>query len=146
MSVRLNYYEAGAKAMKVMLAMEDHLNKSNLEHSLRELVKMRVSQINGCAFCIDMHSRDARAAGETEARLYQLSAWHEAPCFSDRERAALAWTEALTHLADGPPSAELYERMASHFDEEQQVDLTAQINAINAWNRMNVGFAVPPQD
>jgi AhpD family alkylhydroperoxidase len=116
------------------------VRSSGLEASLLELVKTRASQINGCAWCLDMHTKDARARGETEQRLYLLSAWRECTCYSDRERAALAWTEAVTQIAvAGVPDA-LYEEVRRHFDEKAIVDLTLAIIAINGWNRMNVAF------
>lgn len=144
MKSRLNLYAVAPHVLKPMLAMEQAIKAQGLEHSLVELVKTRASLINHCAFCIDMHTRDARAAGETEQRLYLLSAWHEAPCYSERERAALAWTDALTLIAEtGAPDA-VYEVMAAHFDPEEQVKLTHLIVTINAWNRFAVGFRNVP--
>jgi AhpD family alkylhydroperoxidase len=123
-----------------MVELEDHLRNSGLEYSLYELVKMRASQINGCAFCLHMHSKDARAAGETEERLYLLNAWRESSLYTPRERAALAWTEALTLLAQtGAPDAD-YERLKPHFSEVEIVNLTLLIGLINSWNRMAVGL------
>jgi AhpD family alkylhydroperoxidase len=113
---------------------------SGIEHGLRELVEVRASQINGCANCVNMHTVFAREHGETEQRLYLLAAWREAPCYTDRERAALGWTEALTRLCDGPDLDEAYEALQAHFSEEEQVKLTLMINVINGWNRIAVGF------
>ena len=136
--------------LKAMTAVEASLAASGLEHSLLELVKMRASQINGCAFCIHMHATDARAAGETEMRLYMLNAWRESPLYSDRERAALAWTEALTLLAATGAPDEDFEMVKAQFSEPEQVNLTLAIGAINLWNRLQVGLravhAVGPAD
>lgn len=140
MRARINPHALSPKALQPMLDMEAYLAASGLEHSLIELVKMRASQINGCAYCLHMHSRDARAAGESEERLYLLSAWRESSLYTDRERAALAWTEALTRLADtGAPDAD-YEGLKPHFSEEEIVRLTMLVVAINGWNRIAVGF------
>ena len=137
---RLNPYTAAPAAMDTIQALESYIAGSGLEHSLVELVKMRASQINGCAYCLHMHSRDARAAGETEERLYVLSAWRESSLFTDRERAALAWTEALTLLPEtGAPDAE-YEGLKPLFSDAEIVNLTLLITTINAWNRFAVGF------
>jgi AhpD family alkylhydroperoxidase len=123
-----------------MFGLEKYVRGCGLEASLLELVKMRASQINGCAFCLDMHSKDARAAGETEQRLYLLSAWREAPFYTPRERAALAWTEALTSVADGHVPDEVYAEAREHFGEKELVDLSLAVVAINGWNRLAVGF------
>jgi AhpD family alkylhydroperoxidase len=124
-----------------MLQMQLAVNKSGLEESLLELVKSRASQINGCAWCLDMHTKDARAMGETEQRLYLLPVWRDASCYTPRERAALAWTEAVTKIADvhDVPDA-IYAEARKHFDERALVDLTMAIIAINGWNRLNVAF------
>ncbi|HNQ56871.1 MAG TPA: carboxymuconolactone decarboxylase family protein [Candidatus Desulfobacillus denitrificans] len=138
---RLDYKLASPEAFKAMLHTEQQIHRSGLEASLLELVKTRASQINGCAWCLDMHTKDARAQGETEQRLYLLTAWREAPCYSARERAALAWTEAVTRIAethDVPDAA--YKEARRHFDEKALVDLTLAIIAINGWNRLNVAF------
>lgn len=140
MHSRLNFAAAAPNAIKAMRALEDYVQSCGLEKSLIELVKTRASQINQCAFCIEMHTRDARAAGESEARLYLLSAWRESSLYSDRERAALAWTEALTWLADTGAPDEDYDQMRAAFSEEEQVNLTLLIGAINVWNRLAVGF------
>lgn len=141
MTQRLDYKNASPKGFAAILALELHARASGLEHGLLELVKTRVSQLNGCAFCLDMHTKDARAMGETEQRLYLLPVWREAPCYSERERAALAWTEALTDLASmhDVPDA-VYEQARRHFDAKALVDLTLAVITINGWNRLNVAF------
>ena len=140
MSARLNPYAAAPDVISAMVAFEKAVVSSGLEHSLIELVKMRASQINGCAYCLHMHSTDARKQGESEMRLYLLDAWRESSLYSERERAALAWTEALTRLADTRAPDADYAEMARHFTEEEQVNLTVAINMINSWNRIAVGF------
>jgi AhpD family alkylhydroperoxidase len=132
------------KLMQAMLELEGKVSGSGLEKSLMGLVKVRASQINGCAFCIHMHSKDARDHGETEERLYLLNAWREAPCFSERERAALAWTDALTLLSETHAPDADYESMKAQFTEEEQVKLTLLIATINSWNRIVVGFRTVP--
>lgn len=141
MPQRLDYKLASPEAFSAMLHTEQQIHKSGLEASLLELVKSRASQLNGCAWCLDMHTKDARAQGETEQRLYLLPTWREAPCYSERERAALAWTEALTLIADthDVPDA-VYAQAREHFSEKALVDLTLAIVAINGWNRLNVAF------
>ena len=124
--------------------MERYLRTCGLEESLLLLVKMRASQINGCAYCLDMHSKDARAAGETEQRLYVLDAWRESPFYTDRERAALAWTESLTRIADTHAPDEVFREVREHFDEKELADLTLAIVTINAWNRIAIGFRAEP--
>jgi AhpD family alkylhydroperoxidase len=126
-----------------MLGLQNYVNDSGLEHGLLELVKMRASQINGCAYCLDMHSKDARAAGETEQRLYLLDAWREAPMYSPRERAALEWTEAVTRLPGAEVPDAVYRSVREHFSEEELVKLTFAVVAINGWNRLNIAFRVP---
>lgn len=140
MSQRLDYKLASPEAFKVMIHTEQHIHKSGLEESLLELIKSRASQINGCAWCLDMHTKDARARGDTEQRLYLLPVWREAQCYSALERAALAWTEAITQIATQEVSDSLYAEVREHFDEKTLVDLTLAIIAINGWNRMNVAF------
>lgn len=140
MSQRLNYQKASPDGLAAMLGLEQHARRSGLEHSLLELVKTRVSQINGCAYCLDMHTKDARAAGETEQRLYLLPAWREAPFYSERERAALAWAEAVTLVSQEEISDELYAEVSRHFGEKELVNLTFAVIAINGWNRLNVPF------
>ena len=140
MTTRLNAYAVAPEGVKKMIELEDLLRESGLEYSLYELVKMRASQINGCAFCLHMHSKDARAAGETEERLYLLNAWRESSLYTPRERAALAWTEALTLVAQtGAPDAD-YDGLKPHFSEVEIVNLTLLIGLINSWNRMAVGL------
>lgn len=143
MEQRINYQKTASGAFKAMLAMENHVRQCGLEHSLLELVKTRASQINGCAFCIDMHTKDARAAGETEQRLYGLSAWRETPFYSERERAALELTEAVTLITNGGVPDELYQKVREHFSEEETVNLVAAIIAINGWNRLAITFHTP---
>jgi AhpD family alkylhydroperoxidase len=140
MQQRLDYRLASPDAFMALRGTEQQVHRSGLEASLLELVKTRASQLNGCAWCLDMHTKDARARGETEQRLYLLSAWREAPCYSERERAALAWTEAVTHIAPHGVSDAIYDEARRHFDEKALVDLTLAVIAINGWNRMNVAF------
>ena len=144
MKARLNYSKVATEAIKGMLEMEKYVHNSGLERLLYELVKTRASQINGCAYCLDMHTKDARKAGETEQRLYALSAWKETPFYTERERAALAWTEALTLIAENEVSDELYEATRKYFSEEDLVTLTIAIVAINGWNRLAIGFRSVP--
>ncbi|MEN0107436.1 MAG: carboxymuconolactone decarboxylase family protein [Pseudomonas sp.] len=141
---RMKYAEVAPHAFKAMLGLEKALGESALEKSLHELVKIRASQLNGCAYCIDMHTADALKLGETPRRIFALSAWHETPFFSERERAALLWTETLTLQAErGAPDA-IYNEVAEHFSDRELVDLTFAIATINAWNRFGVGFAMQP--
>ena len=140
MSARLNPYAAAPEMIAAMTALETAVVSSGLEHSLIELVKTRASQINGCAFCIHMHTRDARAHGESEERLYLLSAWWESSLFTPREKAALTWTDSLTLIAQTRASDADYATMREHFDEAEAVKLTMLIGAINVWNRLAVGF------
>lgn len=144
MTVRINYGSKAPKAMHAMLALEKHIHESGLEESLIELVKLRASYINGCAYCVDMHSKDARAEGETEQRIYAVPVWHETPFFTPRERAALAWTEAVTLIADGGVPDELYEEARQHFEEAELVELTMAVIAINGWNRLAITFHTEP--
>ncbi len=137
---RIDYKQASPGAYKAMLNMETYVRGSGLEHSLLELVKTRVSQINGCAYCLDMHTKDARAAGETEQRLHVLAAWREAPFYTERERAALAWAEAVTLVATNDLPDALYKEVRAQFDEKALVDLTLAIVTINGWNRIAIGF------
>jgi AhpD family alkylhydroperoxidase len=140
MKPRMNFYQAAPETIKALSAVEAQITASGLEKSLIELVKTRASQINGCAFCINMHTQDARKLGETEQRLYMLSAWRESPLYTDRERAALAWTEAVTLIADTHAPDDLYEELRAHFSEPEMVNLTMLIGAINAWNRIAISF------
>lgn len=144
MKVRLNYAKIAPDALKAMLEIEKYVQSSGLERSLYELVKIRVSQINGCAFCLDMHTKDARKAGETEQRLYTLSAWRETPFYSKRERAALEWTEALTLISENDVPDPLYDTIRKHFNDKEIVALTMAIVAINGWNRLAVSFRTVP--
>lgn len=144
MSARTNYYTASPDAMKAMTALETAVAKLGLEPPLLELVKLRASQINGCAFCIDTHTTDARKAGESERRLHGVSVWRETPFFTPREQAALAWTESLTQVsATHAPDAD-YALVKANFSDKEQVDLTLAIVTINAWNRFGVGFRKMP--
>jgi len=140
---RIDYGHAAPDAGKAMYGLERYVHESGLEQSLLELVKMRSSQINGCAYCLDMHSKDALAAGETVQRLVELNAWREAPFYSDRERAALGWTEAVTLVASSQVPDEVYEEARRHFSEKELVDLTMAIVAINGWNRLSIAFRTP---
>ncbi|HYA18750.1 MAG TPA: carboxymuconolactone decarboxylase family protein [Bryobacteraceae bacterium] len=140
MSLRVNFFKAAPEVMKAMSEFGNAVNAAGLEAPLLELVKMRASQMNGCAFCIDMHSKDARALGETEQRLYALNAWRETPFYTDRERAALEWTEAITSIQDGHAPDDVFERVRREFSEEELVKLTLAIVAINGWNRIAIAF------
>jgi AhpD family alkylhydroperoxidase len=144
MQARLDYATAAPGARKAMSALSYYTNHCGLEPSLLELVKIRASQLNHCAYCIDMHTIDARALGESEQRLYALSAWHETPFYSERERAALALTEAVTLIADEPVSDEVYAAARQHFSDEELVNLTLAIITINGWNRLSLTFRTVP--
>jgi AhpD family alkylhydroperoxidase len=141
MTAKFNPHAAAPELMKLWIDASNAANTS-LENSLTELVKTRASILNGCANCINMHTAEARAHGESEQRLYLLAAWKEAPCYTDRERAALAWTDALTALSQGHTQEAAYDALAEHFTEEEQVNLTLLINVINGWNRLAVGFGL----
>ena len=141
---RIDAHKAAPEAYEAMLALERYLHRCGLEHSLIELVKLRASQINGCAYCIDMHTKDARAAGETEQRLYLLDAWRESPFYSPRERAALAWTEAVTQVSETHVPDDVYKEARQHYSEKELVDLNWVVVAINAWNRLAIPFRFPP--
>ncbi|RZK02423.1 MAG: carboxymuconolactone decarboxylase family protein [Novosphingobium sp.] len=141
MTPKLNPYTAAPEIMKPWMAVSDAVNTS-LEHSLVELVKLRSSILNGCANCINMHAADARMAGESEQRLYLVAAWHEAPVFTPRERAALAWTDALTKLSQGHTHDAAWDALAEQFTEEERVNLTLLINVINGWNRIATAFGL----
>jgi AhpD family alkylhydroperoxidase len=143
MQERLPYAKLSAEPAKSLYALGAYLARCGLEKGLLELVKIRASQINGCAFCIDMHTKDARAGGETEQRIYALNAWRETPFFTDRERAALAWTEAVTRIGDGVSDL-VFTEASQHFNEKELVDLTWAIAAINAWNRIAISFRAVP--
>jgi len=143
MEQRLNFYESGPAAMKAMLGLEQHLGKTSLEKPLIELVRLRASQINGCAYCVDLHSSDARKAGESERRLATLVVWRESPLFTERERAALEWTEALTLVARTHVPDWVWQRVEPHFTAQEVVDLTLLVTTINAWNRFAIAFRKP---
>jgi AhpD family alkylhydroperoxidase len=146
MKPRMNYYQAAPETIKALVALEEQIQASGLEKSLIELVKIRASQINGCAFCVDMHAADARKAGETERRLMGVSVWRETPFFTPRERAALAWTEALTRLSETHAPDADYAAINEHFTAAEQVNLTLAIGVINVWNRFGVGFRKMPAE
>src|ERR1700755_1425678 len=140
MEQRVDYPRLAPEATRAMYALGTYLAGCGLEHALLELVKIRASQINGCAFCIDMHTKDARALGETEQRIYALNAWRETPFFSDRERAALEWTEALTRCGESHVPDVLYQRVREQFEETELVALTFMVVVINSWNRLAISF------
>ncbi|MEK1843809.1 MAG: carboxymuconolactone decarboxylase family protein, partial [Pseudomonas sp.] len=144
MQPRIDFYTASPDGLKAMMALEAAVSKLPLEKSLIELVKLRASQINGCAFCIDMHTADAIKGGETPRRLFAVTAWREAPFFTDRERAALAWTESLTQLSLTHAPDEDYALLSAEFSPKEMVDLTVAISTINSWNRLAVGFRKMP--
>ena len=143
MEPRLEYVKLAPEGYRALAQLQRYVDGTGLEPLLLELVKMRASQINGCAYCIDMHTKDARAAGETEGRIYALNAWRETPFFSDRERAALAWTEAVTRIGDGVSDA-LFAEASGQFSEKELADLTWAVAAINAWNRVAISFRSVP--
>ena len=144
MHPRLDFYKTSPDAVKAMLAFSASVEKLGLEHSLLELVKLRASQINGCAYCVDMHAADARKGGETERRLYAVPVWRETPFFTQRERAALAWTEAVTTISAGGAPDDVYEALSAQFTEKERMDLTLAISMINCWNRLAIGFRMMP--
>jgi AhpD family alkylhydroperoxidase len=144
MESRIAYLKVAPGAYKAVLGLEEYLHQCGLEENLLDLVKLRASQVNGCAYCIDMHWKDLRAAGENDQRLYGLDAWEESPYYSDRERAALAWTEAVTNLRDGHVRDEVYEHARKHFSEKELADLTLAVAAINAWNRLAISGRTEP--
>jgi AhpD family alkylhydroperoxidase len=141
MKARIDYTRVAPQILRPLFSLQGPIESSGIEPAVLELVKMRASQINGCAYCLDMHSKDARAEGETEQRLYLLNAWREAPSlYSERERAALAWTEAVTLVSEGHVPDAVYEEVRGHFTEQELVALTLAVVAINGWNRLNVAF------
>ena len=140
MEQRMDYMAAATEGLAALRGVQTYVDSCGLEHSLLELVKTRASQINGCGYCLDMHTKDARAAGETEQRLYLLTAWREAPFYSERERAALAWTEVITRISEEPIEDDLYAEMRRHFNEKELTDLTLAVIAINGWNRLAIPF------
>jgi AhpD family alkylhydroperoxidase len=144
MEQRFNYFKAAPDAYKAMSGLEAYLHGCGLEEGLLHLIKLRASQINGCAFCLDMHSKDLRSIGETEQRLYTLDAWRECPWYTDRERAALAWTEALTLVTQGHVPDVVYEEARKQFNEKELTDLSVAITTINAWNRLSIAFRTAP--
>ena len=144
MKQRYNYFKAAPDAYKAMINLETYLQGCGLEGGLLHLIKMRVSQINGCAFCLDMHSKDLRANGETEQRIYTLDAWRECPWYTDRERAALAWAEALTLITQGHVPDAVYDEARQHFNEKELTDLSIAITTINAWNRLSISARTTP--
>ena len=143
MQQRIDYLKSGRGVYHAMLGIEEYLGKSGLDQKLRHLMEVRASQINGCAYCIDMHWKDARAAGETEQRLYGLNAWEESPYYTDRERAVLAWTEAVTNIRDGHVRDEVYEEVKKYFNEKEIADLTLAVGQINMWNRLAIAARAP---
>ena len=144
MDERWNYAKVAPGAYHAMLGLEQYLHQSGLAESLLHLIKLRASQINGCAYCLDMHWKDLKSIGETDQRLYELNAWEEAPFYSERERAALAWTEAVTHVAKTHVPDPVYEKVRSAFSEKEIADLTLAVAAINAWNRLAIAGRVTP--
>jgi len=144
MEQRFNYFKAAPDAYKAMSGLESYLHGCGLEEGLLHLIKLRASQINGCAFCLDMHWKDLRAIGEDEQRLYSLDAWRECPWYTDRERAALAWTEALTLVTQGHVPDAVYEEARKQFSEKELTDLSIAITTINAWNRLSIAARTTP--
>ncbi len=144
MEPRIDHRKAAPGAMSALYGVEKYLHTCGLPEKLLHLIKLRVSQINGCAYCIDMHSKDLRAAGDTEQRLYLLDAWHEAPFYTDRERAALAWAEAVTRITEGHVPDAVYEQARRQFSEAELVNLTLAVATINAWNRLSIAFRSVP--
>jgi AhpD family alkylhydroperoxidase len=140
MKSRMDYWKIAPGAFKAMMSLDTYLREADLDHALVHILTLRASQINGCAYCIDMHWKDARAAGETEQRLYGLQAWRESSYYTDRERAALEWTEALTNITDGHMPDHIYDQVRGFFTEKELADLTWAVAAINAWNRVAIAF------
>ncbi len=144
MEGRLDYTKASPEAFKAMLQMEGVVRRSGIDPKLLELIKIRASQLNGCAYCIDMHTKDARFKGEGEQRIYALDAWRETTFYTEKERAALAWTEAITNIQAGHAPDEVYEELSRNFSEQERVNVTLAITTINAWNRIAIGFRLVP--
>lgn len=144
MQPRFDYQKHAPEVMKIMLSLEQYLSQCGLDPGLMHLLKMRASQINGCAYCLDMHSIDARALGETEQRLYALDAWRETPFFTDKERAALAWTEAITRVAETHVPDEVYEEVKKYFSEKEVINLMVVATVINMWNRLAISTRAVP--
>ncbi|MBL8101564.1 MAG: carboxymuconolactone decarboxylase family protein [Anaerolineales bacterium] len=143
MEQRLDYSKTAPDGIGILRQLERYLKKTGLEPDLVELVKLRASQINGCAYCIDMHTKDARSHGESEQRLYGVTAWREMPFYSERERAALVWTESVTRINKDQVPDEIYRQASQHFTEKEMVDLTLAVIAINSWNRLAISFRTP---
>jgi AhpD family alkylhydroperoxidase len=144
MEPRIDYLKSARGAYHALLGIEHYLQQCGLEESLQHLLKLRVSQINGCAYCIDMHWKDLRAAGESEQRLYGLDAWDESPYYTDRERAALAWAEAVTNIKDGHVPDAVFEHVKNFFNDKELADLTLAVTAINSWNRLSIAARTVP--
>ena len=144
MEPRIDYLKSARGAYHALLGVEHYLQQSGLEESLQNLIKLRVSQVNGCAYCIDMHWKDLRAAGESEQRLYGLDAWEESPYYTDRERAALAWSEAVTNIQEGHVPDAVFEHVKNFFNDKELADLTLAITAINSWNRLSIAARTVP--
>jgi AhpD family alkylhydroperoxidase len=144
MAERINYSKVAPGGYRAMSGLEKAVRESGLEPSLLDLIKLRASQVNGCAYCLDMHWKDARARGESEQRLYSLDAWRETSYYTERERAALTWTEAVTQITGNHVPDELYEQVRPHFSEEELVNLTLAVVAINGWNRLAISFRTEP--
>ena len=144
MEPRIDYLKSARGAYHAMLGIEHYLQQCGLEESLQNLIKLRVSQINGCAYCIDMHWKDLKAAGEAEQRLYGLDAWEESPYYTERERAGLAWAESVTNIQEGHVPDEVFERVKKFFNDKELADLTLAVTAINAWNRLSVAARTVP--
>jgi AhpD family alkylhydroperoxidase len=143
--MRIDYYKLAPDAVKAMLSLESYVTKSGLEKSLIELIRLRASQINGCSYCVDVHTTDAKKAGESERRLHSVVVWKESPFFTDRERAAFAWTEAVTLLSVDYAPDDVYQETLKHFSEKEMIDLTMVIITINSWNRLAVSFRKLPK-
>ena len=144
MEPRIDYLRAGRGVYEAMLGLEKYLQQCGIEETLLDLVKLRASQMNGCAYCIDMHWKDLRSLGENEQRLYGLNAWEESPYYTDRERAVLAWTEAVTNIQEGHAPDDVYKEVQRHFSEKELADLTLAIASINAWNRLAIAGRIVP--
>ncbi|KVC18804.1 alkylhydroperoxidase [Burkholderia diffusa] len=144
MTQRINYFQQSPELTRKLVELDGLLQKTTIEVPVRELVEIRASQLNGCAFCVDMHIKMAKIHGERELRIHHVAIWRESPLFSPRERAALEWTEALTHLSSHGVADDLYERVRAHYSEKELSDLTVLVGAINSWNRLNVAFRMVP--
>ncbi len=144
MQSRVDYHKLSPGGYKAMLGLEHYLGSSTLEKGLLHMIKLRVSQLNGCAFCLDMHWKDLKAEGENEQRMYSLDAWRETSFYTEKERAALAWAEAVTNVTEGHVPDEVYEETRKHFSEPELADLTLAVVTINAWNRLSIAFRVVP--